>query len=198
MNKLKCLLPAILIFAAFINAPAQTEAKQTIEPTYEILLQIVVASDEASGREKLPASLGPAVNKLKNLYAFSDYRLTTTFLQRTSGTVEYKSVLNDFGQNPNTPIFSEWSLRNLRRLPNEQGRSAIQFDGFRFGARVPVVTQFVKDDAKSSPIVNYESVGITSTRFSLGENEPTVIGSLATSKPGELMFLVLTVRAAEL
>jgi hypothetical protein len=108
--------------------------------------------------------------------------------------------LNDFGQTADKtyPIFSDWSLRNLRNLPNPGGRNSIQFDSFRFGARIPIAgTRMNEENGRTVSFVNYESIGINTSRLSLNENEPTVVGSLATSKPDELMFLVLTVKPSE-
>ena len=205
MNKPKFIFKFFLFLLTLSAAGstfAQTDTRQTqqAEPCYEVILQIVIASNNAAEKNAVPSALSNAVKKLKTLYAFSDYRLTTTFLQRMSGSIEYKSLLSDASQNQdkNAPVFSEWSLRNLRNLPNSAGRNSLQFEAFKFGTRIPVTIGQVKEEGgKIVPVVNYESVGITTTRFSLNENEPTVIASLATSKPDELMFLVLTVKPAE-
>ena len=201
MNKPNFIFKIFLFLVALsaTNAVAQTENKPpTAEPTYEIVLQLLTASNAASDKSSAPAALAAVVKRLKTLYAFSDYRLTTTYLQRTSSSIEYKSLMNDFGSNADNsaPTFSDWSLRNLRVLADSQGRKTIQFDSFRFGARVPIMVQSVAD-GKSSPVLNYEPIGISSSRFSLRENEPTIIGSLATAKADELTFLVLTVKSVE-
>ena len=192
----------LFIFAlSATNAFAQTENKPpTAEPTYEIVLQLVTASNAASDKNAVSPALAAVVKRLKTLYAFSDYRLTTTYFQRTSSSIEYKSLMNDISSNADNsaPSFSDWSLRNLRVLPDSQGRKTIQFDSFRFGARVPILAQnFKEETGKAAPVIVYESIGITNSRFSLRENEPTIIGSLATAKAEELMFLVLTVKAVE-
>jgi hypothetical protein len=204
MNKPKFIFKFFLFLLALSASSifAQTDAKQPqqADPCYEVILQVVIASNNAAEKNAVSPSLSNVVKKLKTLYAFSDYRLTTTFLQRTSNSIEYKSLLNDFSQDQDksTPVFSEWSLRNLRNLPDSAGRKSLQFEVFKFGARVPVTTERTKDESgKIVPVVNYESIGIMTSRFSLNENEPTVIGSLATSKPDELMFLILTVKPAE-
>jgi hypothetical protein len=203
MNKPKFIFKIFLflLVLSVTNTFAQNETKQPqTDPCYEVILQILIASNNSTDKTTVPPTLSSIVKKLKTLYAFSDYSLTTTFLQRTSNSIEYKSLLNDFsqGQDKNTPVFSEWSLRNLRNLPNSNGRNTLQFEVFKFGARVPVTTERAKDESgKTIPIVNYESVGIVTTRFSLNENEPTIVGSLATSKPDEMMFLVLTVKPTE-
>jgi hypothetical protein len=188
----------LMIAVSAANVLAQNESRQPqAAPSYEVILQLLVASNNAAGKANLPPSLANVVKKLKTNYSFADYRLATTFLQRTSDSVEYKSLLNDFYQSVDKsyPVFSDWSLRNLRNLPAPNGRNVIQFESFRFGARVPLGSR--DESGKSASGVNYESIGISTTRFNLSENEPTVIGSLATSKPDELMFLVLTVKAAE-
>jgi hypothetical protein len=203
MNKPKFIFKVFLFLLSLsaANVFAQTDNKPSpADSCYEVVLQILVASNNAGEKSPLPPSLANVVKKLKTNYSFSDYRLATTFLQRTSNSIEYKSLLNDFNQNTEKsfPVFSEWSLRNLRGVPNSSGRNSIQFESFRFGARVPIVANVRDESGKTSPAgVVYESIGITTVRFSLSENEPTIIGSLATSKPDELMFLVLTVKPAE-
>lgn len=202
MNKPKFIFKAFLflLVLSVANTFAQTETKQAqTEPCYEVVLQILVASNNTDTKSTIPPTLSNVVKKLKTLYNFSDYRLTTTFLQRTTSYIEYKSLLNDFNQNidKSFPVFSDWVLKGLRNLPNSNGRNTLQFDSFRFGARIPIPTIVRDESGKTSPIVNYEGIGITTMRFSLNENEPTIIGSLATSKPDELMFLVLTVKPTE-
>lgn len=190
-----------LLVLSVTSVFAQTENRQpSADPCYEVVLQILVASNNAGDKQNLPPTLGGVVKKLKATYNFSDYRLTTTFLQRTSGSIEYKSLLNDFGQTADKtyPVFSDWSLRNLRNLPGAGGRNSIQFESFRFGARIPIIVARTSEESgRTTPVLNYESIGITTSRLSLNENEPTVVGSLATSKPDELMFLVLTVKPSE-
>ncbi len=196
MNKPKFIFKLFLFLLVFsaANVFAQSDAKN--ETTYEVVLQVLVASNETGAKSALPASLTNSVQKLKTLYAFSDYRVSATFLQRTSRTIEYKSVLNDLIPNVDKSmlVFLEWQLRNLHKNPNSP---ALQFDEFRFGARVPVVTMMKDDAGKSSTSIAYESIGINTSRVSMSENEPTIIGSLATSKSDQLMFLILTITPAK-
>lgn len=195
MNKPKFIfLVAVFVFlclSAQTNSLAQTPGESPARPSYEVILQVITASNKALEKPALPQTLSGVVKKLKNTYSFSDYHLDSTYLQRTSGSVEFKSVSNTLnqGQESFTPIFSDWSLGGIRSFPDAQGRNSIQFQGFRFGQRVPVKT--------SNGVVNYEQVGITLQSFGVAENVPTVVGSLSTAKPDELIFLVLTVRPAE-
>jgi hypothetical protein len=202
MNKPNFIFKIFLFVLALsaTSAFAQTDNKQAqADPCYEVVLQLLMASNAAGGKSSLPPALSNTVKKLKTLYNFSDYRLTTTFLQRTSNTVEYKSLLTEFNQitDKNYPAFSEWSLRGLRNIPNAQGRNVLQFDMFKFGMRIPIVRSGASEGGNAQSSVVYDSTGVTTTRFAVNENEPTVVGSLTTSKPDELVFLILTVKPAE-
>lgn len=201
MNKPKFIFKAFLFFLVLSATQifAQTDKRAQAEPCYEIVLQILVASNGADGKAQLPPTLTNVIKRLKNQYAFTDYRLTTTFLQRTTSQIEYKSLLNEFNlvSDKNYPAFSEWSLRGLQSLPNAQGKNVLQFENFRFGMRIPIVRNVAAEDGKTTLSPIYDSIGITTARFNINENEPTIVGSLATAKPDELMFLVLTVKAAE-
>ena len=173
-----------------------------IEPSYEVILQTLVASNSANNKSDIPQTLVSAVKKLRANYSYSNYRLSATFYQRVAntGTIELKSISNEPipSQEKNFTIFSEWTLNNLQTLPDAKGQNSIQFQSFRFGQRIPIITSSVRDESgKTNSVVNYEQVGLTIQRCSLAENVPTVIGSLSTFNPDELMFLVLTVKSAE-
>jgi len=179
-----------------------TPTVKQIEPSYEVVLQTLVASNSANNKSDIPQTLVGAVKKLKANYPYSNYRLISTYLQRVAntGTIELKSVSNEAipNQERNFSIFSEWTLSNLQTLPDAKGQNSIQFQSFRFGQRIPIITSSVRDESgKTNSVVHYEQVGLTIQRCSLAENVPTVIGSLSTLNPDELMFLVLTVRSAE-
>ena len=200
MYKPKFFILALVLFISAASVFAQTEEKNQIEPSYEVLLQVLVASNNP-GTEKLPPSLSNVVKKLKNEYSFSNYNLAATFLERISaaGGVDHKGLLNQLGQNQeNDTYFTDWALVGLKSAGNAEGQNLIQFQGFRFGARVPVVVRSVKDaKGDDNRVINYESIGVNINRFTLPENKPTIIGSLSTQKTDEFVFLVLTVRRAE-
>ncbi|MBS1793411.1 MAG: hypothetical protein JSS81_06130 [Acidobacteria bacterium] len=202
MTKPKFLFSVIfLLIAGAAGVFAQTDSRPPkADPCYEVVLQTIVASNAGGGRDAVPPALAGIVKKLKAGYDFSDYRLMNSFLQRTNNYIEYKSLANDFGQtaDKNYPAFFEWSLKGIQNLVNAQGKNVLQFESFRFGMRVPLVNAARDESGKPLPAsVSYEGIGLSTMRFSLPENEPTVVGSLATAKPGELLFLVLTVRPVE-
>lgn len=206
MNKSKFIFSAAKILFAglfcFSISFAQNEANQNqkAEPSFDVILQTIIASNNDSEKSALAPNLSGVVKKLKLNYPLANYNLSSTYLQRVAntGNVEFKSVSTRQNQNTSAPVFSEWNLGQLWTLPDAQGKNSIQVRNFRFGQRVPVNSVTGKDEAgnpTSSTV--YESVGITMQKLSLNENTPTVIGSLTTSKPDEIMFLILTVKSAE-
>ncbi|MDQ3180486.1 MAG: hypothetical protein M3Q33_08200 [Acidobacteriota bacterium] len=193
----------IVCLMSLTNSFAQTETRQRqAEPSYEVVLHILTASNSASDKMSVPPTLSNVVKKLKTIYSFSNYRLDSTYLQRVAntGNIEFKSVTNEANQNQENyiPIFSEWTLGGLQSLPDSKGQNSIQFQNFRFGQRIPIRTSSYKDEnGKTNNVVNYEQIGLTMQRFGVPENVPTIVGSLSTTKPDELMFLVLTVKPAQ-
>ncbi len=193
---------SIICLSSINNTFAQTETKKTAETSYDIVLQILTASNSQSEKTQVQPTLSNVVKKLKSIYTFSNYRLDSTYLQRAAntGNLEFRSIANETSQNQENfnPIFSEWAIKGIQSMLNSKGKETIQFESFRFGQRVPVKTANYKDEnGKSNNIVSYEQIGLTMQRFGVPENVPTIVGSLSTSNPDELLFLVLTVRSAE-
>jgi hypothetical protein len=205
MNKPKFIFSiAAFLFVCllgFTTSFAQTPARQQSESSYEVLLQVLIASNTAADKSAaVPQTLSGVVTKLRTNYSFSNYRLTSTYLQRIAnyGNLEFKGVSNEPNQDVYAPIFSEFTLGQLQNSPDAGGQNSISIQNFRFGRRVPVKTADYKDDSgKSNAVVNYESVGLSMHKLNLSLNTPTIIGNLSTSKADELMFLVLTVKPIE-
>jgi hypothetical protein len=197
MNKPKNIILILVFFMVGLMSPAfsfaQTETPKN-ELSYEVVLQILVASNDAADKSNVPQTLSGVVRKLKTTYALTNYRLASTSLQRIAnmGNVEVKTISNQPAQNQDTPIFSEWTLGRLQMLEN-----SIELQNFHYGQRIPIRIGVKDESGKQFLGVNYESVGLAMQKLNLRQNTPTVIGSLSTSNPDELMFLVLTVKPAE-
>ena len=188
----------LLVLASFSITLGQSDPAQQLEPSYEVALHVVIGSNEPGGRTDLPANLSTISRHLKGNFSFSNYRLANTFLGRVSntGTVEYKSVSNILGQETDaeSQTFLEWSMGNFRALQN-----GFQARSFRFGARVPVRTGNFKDSAGGvNPVVNYESVGLSMNLIGLPANTPTLIGTISLPKTTGTIFLIATIKTAEL
>jgi len=198
MNKLGFLFSAL--FVLFLAAGARG---QTIEPSYEVSLQLLIGSNDAQRKGEIPANLTSLSRQLKNSFAFSDYRLASTFLGRiaNTGTFEYKSVTNIFGQEvpAASASFLEWNMQNFRNVAPAGGKPTFQAQMFRFGAKVPVTTGSSTDQSgKVSSMISWESIGLHVNRVSLPENVPTLIGTLNLPGAGGTIFLVMTVRSTDL
>jgi hypothetical protein len=196
MNKPKIIFSVVALFlVCLLNSTtsfAQAPTNQQTQPSYEVVLQVLTASNNAGDKSNaVPQTLSNAVKKLKTNYTFSNYRLSLTYLQRVAntGNLEFKGVSNEPNQDVYVPIFSDWTIGQLMNLPDAKGQNSISIQNFRFGQRVPVKT--------TSNTVNYEYAGLTMGRLNLLVNTPTVIGNLSTSKPDEVMFLILTVKPTQ-
>jgi hypothetical protein len=196
-NALCLSILSLLMISLALSVSAQPEATQ-LEPSYDVALHVVIGSNDGAARAELPGNLASIAKQLKGNFAFTNYRLANTFFGRISntGTVEYKSVSNILGQetDADSPTFFEWSMNNFRVVQN-----GFQARGFRFGARVPVRTGTVKDaTGASSPVVNYESVGLSMNMIGLPANTPTLVGTITLPKTAGTIFLVALVKTPEM
>lgn len=198
MDKLKK-ISVLFVFALVVLAGAQTFGQESrdakpAEPSYEVLLQVLVASNAATatGAPQMPAALANVVKKLKATFPFADYRVAAIYMNRVEngGSIESKGIIQETISSPTAhPIFQEWSLTGVKKSADggAGGQNLIQANGFRFGTRVPI---------QVSSAVSYENTGLNINRVNLVENAPTIIGTLNAPKSSELIVLVLTVRPA--
>lgn len=203
MNRIKTsfLISAISFIFLIGGTSAQVEPKP-IEPSYEAVLHLIVGSGDVSAKGGLPQNLSNVSRQIKNNFTFANYRLANTFIGRVAntGSFEYKSLSDMFGQeNDNdSRTFLEWTLGGLRAVPDAGGKTSFQAQTFRFGARVPLKTGQTKNsEGQIIDIINYEQVGLSMNRTSLGENKPTLIGTLSLPKTSGTLFLILTIKAVE-
>ncbi len=206
MKERRILFKALFVFllagAASLETYGQSAARP-VEPSYEVSLQLIVGSNDPSVRPDMPANLGGISKHLKNSFTFNNYRLAGTFLGRVTntGNFDYKSTTNIFGQESaekSRPTFLDWSLINLRNGPTSTGQKGFQAQMFRLGARVPITVSTIADGGKTNSVVNYESIGLTLAKVGLVENLPTLIGTLNLPGADGTVFLVMTVRSADL
>lgn len=175
------------------TAPPKPDVQTTSRASYEVLLQILISSDNASS-EKLPAALADVEKKLRSEFGQKSYRLGSTLLNRVSerGTLEVKGVGTFFesAAASSQPNFVEFLAVGLKPIEKD----SIQIDNFRFGIRLPVGAPIISQDGKTNQVFNYENTGITARPLSVTANQPTIIGTMTTSRPNELIVLVLTVK----
>lgn len=195
-----------LCLAAPAAARAQDESPRPAAPpqrreeiNHEIQVQLLVTAEGPAG--KVPPALEGVVRQLKNSLPPADYLLTSSFVHRVrdGGTLEVKSVGGSplaagVPQNPLTPSFLQLSLGRVRRVEEAGGQRFVHVEGFRFGLKVPIQTATVGSD--KAPVIQYEDTGIV-TQLSVREGEPTLVGTLNTSRAGQYFVLVLTIRRAD-
>lgn len=163
----------------------------------DVQLHLLLASNEPGDRNMLP-SLEPVVRQFKATLPLTNYRLAATFANRikSGGTLEVKGVFSSdvFATIANS--FYEFTMSQIK-LSGEGDNQSIDIARLRFGLRLPVVTGTNRADANTSamPNISYEMSGV-STELSLREGTPTVFGTLTTTKPNQLLVLVITVKRA--
>ena len=189
---LSAFLFVFTLFSASAIASAQTESKSQPERDFEVVLHVLVGSNDGSSGQNLPANLTAVSRQLRSNFAFTGLRVANTFVGRISsnGNFEYKSVTNELGFDAEgAQSFLEWSIGNLHAAS-----TGLQANSFRFGARIPVKTSSLRDDSgKAAPVFSYESIGLSLTRIGIPENAPTLLGSLSLPKANGTLFLVMTV-----
>ena len=189
------LVLAILLLMT-TTAVGQASNVRADRPDLEIQLHLLIASNETAEAKMLP-TLEPVVRQLKSAINLNNYRLATTFTNRikSGGSLEVKGVLPPevFTPFANMSGFYEFNLTQVRLGEGEN--PSIDIAKLRFGLRLPVVTGMNRPEggAPATPIVGYEPVGLV-TELGLREGTPSVVGTMTTSKTGQLLVLVITVK----
>lgn len=203
--------PALVAFALCLALPAlaraqdepppRAAAQRRDEANHEIHVHLLATADGTGAR--VPQTLDGVVRQLKNSLPPSDYMLAATFVNRVrdGGSVEVKSAgggpLTAAPQNPVAPTFFQLSLGRVRQAEDGAGQKFVSVESFRLGLKVPVQTGGVTSGqgGQGHPVIQYEDTGIV-TQLSVREGEPTLVGTLNTSRPGQYFALILTIRRA--
>lgn len=209
--KLFSVVSFILLACCFISAEervalAQEQGATTMagamreEVNYDVQLDLIIASNNGAEKGGVPESLSGIVKQLRASLPFTNYRLTTTFINRVKdgGTLETMGVGSSLLATtigPSTPTFYNFNLSQIKMERDARGQPFIRIPKFRFNLRMPIITGTTLASAgnASSPVINYEAVGIT-TEMSIREAVPTLVGTLTTSRPEELMILFISMK----
>src|SRR3954468_10701737 len=94
-----CIAMAVVLTLAGIVSAQGPAPAPTADASFDVSLHLVLGSNEG-GRGDLPNELSAVSKQMRSNFGFSNYRLASTFLGRisNSGSFEYKSVSNIFGQ----------------------------------------------------------------------------------------------------
>jgi hypothetical protein len=184
-----------------VEPPPRPQSSARGEINYEVQLHMLVTAEGAEGAFKVPQSLDAVVRQLKSALPPAEYRLGATFVNRVrdGGNFDVRSM----GAAPYAPATQgtqgaqwkatyQYSMGGVKLADESAGERFIRVQGVRFGLSVPIQTT-AAGGGQSLPVIQYEDVGI-STQVSLRDGEPTLIGTLNTSRPGQLFAVVLTIK----
>jgi hypothetical protein len=171
------------------------------EINYEVQLHLLVTAEGAEGAAKVPQGLDGVVRQLKSSLPPADYRLAATFINRVrdGGKLEVKTVGGSPFTTPQpnspTPAFFQFLLNGIKLADDQSGGGLINVQDFRLGLKVPIQTATVSSDKalQGYPVIQYEDTGLN-TQMSVREGVPTLVGTLNTSRAGQIFALVITIK----
>ncbi|MFT3744971.1 MAG: hypothetical protein QM785_11850 [Pyrinomonadaceae bacterium] len=200
MNTIKLLIASISVSGVLFLLPVLGVGQAAADSNYEVTLQVLMGSNDGSAKGSLPGNLSAVSQQLRSKVGYSNFRLAGTIIGRMAvkGSFEYKSYSDMFGQDPKFRTFLEVNLVNLKNNISDKASSGVDLDALRFGANVPVVVGYRRDDSgKDQPSVNYERIGLSLGKLGLPENSPTLVGTLDLPNGNEMIFLVVTVKTLD-
>ena len=177
----------------------QQQAAARAETNFEVQTHVLVTAEGSDDASKIPKTLDGVMRQLKSMLPPADYRLAATFVNRVKddGGFEVKSAgASPFGgpePNPLTPSIFQLSLA-VKSLDDASGVRYVRVQPFRLGLKIPIQTASAyTDKGQGYPVIQYEDTGLN-TQMSVREGVPTLVGTLNTSRPGQLFVIVITVR----
>lgn len=181
------------------TAPAQAQA--TDEANLDTQLYLIVATNQNVDDAKMPASLEPVIKQLRAALPFKNYRLAATLINRVKngGRLDLSWIggplASTLGTGPSlTPSFSQFKVRQVKLVRNNEGQHVVQMAGFNFGARIPIQTSgAIAANGAVSPTFNYENTGLA-TDISMRESEPVIVGTLNVGPSGDAIILVVSAK----
>jgi len=176
------------------------QAAARAETNFEVQTHVLITAEGADATSKVPQALDNVVRQLKSMLPPADYKLAATFVNRVKddGGFDVKSAgASPFGParaDPLTPTIFQLSL-TVKAFEDASGGRHVRVQPFRLGLKIPIQTSSVFGDkpGQGYPVIQYEDTGLN-TQMSVRESVPTLVGTLNTSRPGQLFVIVLTVR----
>ena len=222
MTRLKRYVVTCALFAFVLACPATALAQGSEQPAsqaqtaargsdanLDVQFYLLAASNNTGEGRRLPSSLDGVARQLRATLPFENYRMAATFLHRVrdGGRLEVRGVgvppLSMPANISGNSTFYQYRIGQIASVSQTNVPSpVVNLREFSFGLKVPIVTARVRDDSGRTgdggfPVVQYEDTGITTT-LNVREGEPTVVSTITTSRPEELLVLVVTVRRISL
>lgn len=193
----------LALFLACGSARAQTAQTQSKEDetNLDTQLYLIVGTNQEVVESKLPAALDPVVKQLRATLPFKNYRLAATLINRVKNDGRLNlswiggPLASTLGTSPiTTPSFSQFNVRQVRLVTNNDGEPTVQMAGFNFGARIPIqVSGAIAANGAVAPNFSYENTGLA-TDISMREGEPVVVGTLNVGPSGDAIILVVSAK----
>ncbi len=187
--------------AAQQSQPQQSAQPRASAANMNVQIYLLVASSQQSQDERLPQSLDEVMRELRSSLPFRSYRVMTTLVNRVqdNGKLDVRWISNTLSPTANdqtfahTPSFTEFHVDNITLSNDAQGRRNVRLAGLGLSTHVPILTGTLPSQNGPSPVIQYESVGL-STNVTLRENEPSVVGSLNIGTAGDAIILIVSVK----
>lgn len=197
---LAALLTVSLASAVQAQATQQSDLRDD-ETNLDTQLFLIVASNQNTADEKMPASLDNVVKQLRSTLPFKNYRLAATLINRVKneGRLDLSWIGGPLASTAGntsvaTPSFSQFKVRIVKLVRNSAGEAVVQMQGFNFGARIPIQTAApATATAGGFPTTNYENTGLA-TDISIREGEPVIVGTLNVGPSGDAIILVVSAK----
>ena len=197
---------ALVLFTLFLLCggvhaqTTQTETKDD-ETNLDTQLFLIVGTNQDVAESKLPATLDPVLKQLRATLPFRNYRLAATLINRVKneGRLDLSWIggplASNLGTAPvTTPSFSQFKVRQVKLVRDNEGQQVVQMQGFNFGARIPIqVSGMIAANGAVAPNFNYESTGLA-TDISMRESEPVIVGTLNVGPSGDAIILVVSAK----
>ncbi len=177
------------------------EQRSDEETNLDTQLHLILATNQSTTDNKMPASLDPVVRQLQATLPFKNYALAATLLNRVKngGRLSVRWIGGPLpaptSSSSSTPSFNEFTIDAVQLATADDGSHIVRLKGFNFGSRVPIQTgaTVASTGNVSFPSIAYEPTGLH-TDISLREGEPVVVGTLNVGPSGDALVVVISVK----
>jgi len=198
MHKNRALFSLLLFTIASqlaLSISAQQPDPDRSEPNLEITLHLIVTDDETGINDTMQSRLAPILRQLESSFGPARYRVADVQVGRmaANGVFDSKSIstISGKGQLGENPSFIEWRVGSPKRVLNGDAWT-VTVESFRFGLRMPVRHRPIGVD-NGGGVVNYEGLGITTSKLKFDQGVPTLVGTITLPQNGGSLFIVITV-----
>jgi hypothetical protein len=182
------------------NQPSQRED----QTNFDTELYLILASNQRTGETPLPASLDQVVKQLRATLPFKNYSVAATLLNRVkfNGSLNLSWVggplMAPASAPANMPTFNEFTIGQVRLIPDGNGGQVVQMNKFTFGSRFPIQTgnTIIASGVNAGAVYNYERTGLT-TDISVRVGEPSIVGTLNLGPSGDAIIVVINARRSQ-